>query len=286
MMQTLIEKREAFTQEHAEEPRPRGGRHWGMIRTGEDGPALILLPGTLGRADIFFHQTRALAGRARVVALSYPGSGTLEDWAADVAGFARDEGMENAVLLGSSLGGYVAQRAVAEFPQVFGGLVAANTLASVQGIGTVPPYALDLDAVPIDDLRAGFLNGLAALRDAPGVVGELAALLVREVEGRIPEDEMRARLKALKHALPLPEQSLSPDRIFTVESGDDHLITPEMREAVRAALRPARAFRFETGTHFPYLTHPESYTGMLEEVLGLAAPGAHWPEGALVTPGP
>jgi len=275
----LTEERDKFAALHPEARHVVHGRDWGVIRVGQSGPALVLIPGTLGRADIFWQQIAALSGEARILAVSYPASGGISDWAADLAQIISDAEMQGATILGSSLGGYLAQYLTATEPALCGGLVAANTLASVRGIDQVPPYALDLATTPIDDLRAGFEAGLASWQAPDHPYSDLARLLLQEVRTRIPEGELRARLQALKTAPELPAQSLPRDRMFTVESDDDHLISPPMRSALRAALTPARAYRFRATSHFPYVTRPDAYTALLREVLGLTGDHAIWPAG-------
>ncbi len=279
MNNPLTASRDAFAAANPERRITVNSRQWGMIRVGQTGPSLVLIPGTLGRADIFWHQIAALSGQARILALSYPDTGGIAEWAGDVGAIIEAEGMLGAVVLGSSLGGYLAQYLSACHPGVAGGLVAANTLASVRGISQSPPYKYDLATMQIADLRRGFETGLQGWLDPANPYADLAGLLLAEVAGRIPGDELRARLQALKDAPQLPRQSLSRSAIFTVESDDDHLITPKMRAAVRAGLGPGRCFRFRLASHFPYVARAEAYTGMLREVLGLAPEGRYWPAG-------
>ncbi|MCE8519145.1 alpha/beta hydrolase [Ruegeria pomeroyi] len=275
----LIAERDKFAALHPETRHLVNGRDWGVIRAGQRGPALVLIPGTLGRADIFWQQIAVLSKESRILAVSYPASGGISDWAADLAQMIADAEMQGATVLGSSLGGYLAQYLAATEPALCSGLVAANTLASVRGIDQVPPYALDLATTPIDDLRAGFEAGLSAWQAPDHPYRDLAPLLLQEVRGRIPEDELRARLQALKTAPDLPAQSLPRDRIFTVQSDDDHLISPPMRESLRATLNPVRAYRFRAASHFPYVTRPDAYTALLREVLDLPAGQTIWPAG-------
>ncbi len=281
MTKSLIQRRDEFAAAYPEKRRIVNGREWGAIQLGEDGPALILIPGTLGRADIFFQQILALKSQTRLLALTYPSSGGVAEWADDIIGLVRAEGLESAVVLGSSLGGYLAQYLTAAYPAEIGGLVAANTLASVDGIDRSMPYSLDLIQAPIAPLRQGFTDGLMGWTGPDHPYAELAALLLSEVNGRIPEAELRARLNALKTAPVLPPQSLAKSAISIVESGDDHLIHPAVQAALKTALPHGRCFTFEWGSHFPYVTRPDDYTAMLSEVLGLSKPGDHWPKGAV-----
>jgi len=249
-----------------------------VVRAGDSGPWLVLLPGTLGRADVFWQVIRPLSVRARILALSYPDSGDMDQWAEDVAAAADAHGAAQAVLLGSSLGGWVAQVAAARRPDLFKTLIAANTLCETSVLDGIPTYSQDLDGLPDAMLSEGFATGLRALRDAEPRFSELAELLLSEAEGRIPPAELRRRLIVLKQAPPLPDPSDIVAR--TVECDDDHLIPASVRAKVRDRLRPDRAYRFSWGTHFPYVTRPADYVAMLEEALRLSPEGAVWPKGA------
>ncbi|MEO9778934.1 MAG: alpha/beta hydrolase [Sedimentitalea sp.] len=284
MTNALISDRDQFAEKHPEQRITLNGRDWGYLDIGS-GPALILIPGTLGRCDIFWQQISALSDRMRIVTTSYPETGGVMDWASDILALMDHLGLKTATVLGSSLGGYLAQYVVSQAPDRFERLIAANTLHSVVGMDKRMPYALDLHTAPIDDLRSGFGNGLNQWRnDHPGQ-SDLVDLLLMEVGGRIPEMELRNRLNALKTGPELPEPGLPAEQIFTIQADDDPLIPSEMRAAVRARLHPTAAYRFLTGGHFPYIARPTEYTALLEQVMGLAPSTGHdWgaePERAL-----
>ena len=279
MTNALIADRDRFAAAHPETRIALGGREWGYVAAGNAGPALLLIPGTLGRGDIFWNQVEALKDRARIVAVTYPKSGGVAEWADDLAALCRHLGLARVTVLGSSLGGYVAQYFAAAHPTLTERLIAANTLHSVAGIATRPPYSSDLDSGPIEELRAGFGKGLGAWREAHPGQAELVDLLMAEVGGRIPEPELRARLNALKRGPELPPLAMPSERIATIEGADDPLIPPDMRDAVRARLKPSVAYRFEWGGHFPYIARPALYVSLLEEQLGLAVTGEGWGPG-------
>ena len=60
MTNPLTTARDAFLADNPEQRLEVNSRTWGTIRTGDSGPALVLIPGTLGRADIFWQQIAAL----------------------------------------------------------------------------------------------------------------------------------------------------------------------------------------------------------------------------------
>ena len=281
MVNRLIAARDHFSARHPEQRTLIGGREWGYLQAGDTGPPLLLIPGTLGRGDIFWHQIEVLEGRARIVAVTYPETGGVVEWASDLAELCARLGLGRVTVLGSSLGGYLAQYFAGAYPHIAERLIAANTLHSVAGIADRPPYSSDLDNAPIEELRTGFGRGLGAWRDAHPDQAELVDLLMAEVGGRIPEPGLRARLNALKNGPELPPLDMPRERIATIESADDPLIPPPVREAVRARLKPSGAYRFESGGHFPYVARPDLYVALLEEQLGLPVTRASWGDGKL-----
>ena len=274
MTNALIESRDRFSAEHPEERVELNGREWGVVELAGSGPVLLLIPGTLGRGDIFWQQMEALKGRARVLAVTYPASGGVAEWTGDIIALLDARGIDKVTVLGSSLGGYFAQYIAATHPQRVARLIAANTLYDTTPARQNPPYTSDLDAAPIEELRAGFGRGLAAWADMHPDQREVVELLLAEVGGRIPEPELRNRLKGIKNAPPLPKVQVPSEEIVTIEGADDPLIPLFMREEVRAVLEPAVAYRFESGGHFPYIVRPELYTAILEEQLGLVPAGS------------
>ncbi len=270
----MIDCRDQFTARHPEQRQRLNGREWGLLRAGDTGPALLMLPGTLGRGDIFWQQIEALQGRARIMALSYPDSGSLTEWAGDIVALLRESDMQGAVILGTSMGGYLAQYLGATSAAPFSGLIAANTLPSVKGIDREMPYALNLNTIAPDALVHIFATGMANWTTPGHPYATLGALLLAEVKTRIPAPELIARLKALKHAPELPPPALPKAHSFIIDSGDDHLIPAAIRTMLAVRLPVRRHYHFETGSHFPYVIRPDTYTAILEEVLGLKPMGA------------
>lgn len=273
MTNALINARDDFARANPEQRVSLNGREWGLIDLDGSGPALLLIPGTLGRADIFWQQMAALKGRVRILSVSYPDSGGVEEWAGDLIALISDRDIEKVTVLGSSLGGYLAQYIAAVHPDRVERLIAANTLYDTAPAKRNPPYSSDLDLAPIEELRNGFGRGLGAWADSHPEQAELVELLLQEVGGRIPELELRNRLKGIKNAPVLPASKLSPANTVTIEVADDPLIPQFMRDEVRAVLTPAVSYHFESGGHFPYLARPELYTAILEEQLQLVAAG-------------
>ena len=81
------------------------GKSWRVRDTGGSGVALILLPGSLGNADIFYRQVLGLVPRLRCIAVDYPDA-SADVLADGLAGLLDGLDLGRACLLGSSLAGY------------------------------------------------------------------------------------------------------------------------------------------------------------------------------------
>ena len=187
MSNALMTARDAFLSRFPEGRIELNGRDWGLIDTGGAGEVFLFLPGTLGRADVFFQQIEALVAHRRVLAVSYPSSGSVAEWSASLLALLDAKGVDKVALLGSSLGGFLAQFFAAENPDRVTHLFAANTLHSVEGIETRPPYSSDLWAAPIEELRAGFAMGMNAWKAAHPDHAEMVDFLMTEAAGRISQ---------------------------------------------------------------------------------------------------
>jgi len=277
MNNPLINARDAFAASCPEERVTLNGRDWGVIDVGR-GPALLLMPGTLGRADIFWQQIEGLTD-VRVISVSYPRAGGIADWVDDLSQLLDQRGIVKTAVLGSSLGGFVAQAFAARYPSRTGHLFAANTLSSVQGIAERPPYSLDIWSAPIDEVRGGFAMAMQAWRQSHPDQADLVGFLLAESAGRISDDEMRARLAALKEAPDLPSDARPEDQTTVIETADDPLIPPPLRAAVRKRFAASDTFEFLWGGHFPYVLRPDLYTGLIRARMGLAQLPDAWQTG-------
>ena len=109
-------------------------------------PALVLLHGTRRTRTMWRLQLDSLAGAFRVIAVDLPGHGALADVpfrltdASDFVAAVIDEiAGGRAIVVGSSMGGYVAMDLVARRPERVAGLVLANATAEPRTVARRAP---------------------------------------------------------------------------------------------------------------------------------------------------
>jgi pimeloyl-ACP methyl ester carboxylesterase len=112
----------------------------GFINSSErgNGPVIILIHGFPFNKTIWDRYTAPLAEKFRVITIDLPGLGksepmpaafTIENVGAEILLFLEAQKIESAVLIGHSLGGYVALAMVSLKPEIFSGLVLFHSTA-------------------------------------------------------------------------------------------------------------------------------------------------------------
>ena len=146
-------------------------------------PAIVLVHGTRLTRSAWTAQLDALGGEFRVIALDLPGHGTRADQpftlegAADlVAATIREQSADGrAIVVGLSLGGYVAMVLAARDPERVRGLVLAGATAEPVGVRSLAfrtlATALDrLDGPALERLNAWFFRARYPARIAAPIV--------------------------------------------------------------------------------------------------------------------
>ena len=118
-------------------PTPSGTvRYWVDASAGEDAPWLVFLPGLTADHTLFDAQMVHFAGRASCLVWDAPAHGesrpyplvfTMDDYARILHGILQAEGVGSPVLVGQSLGGYVAQAYLDLFPGQAAGFVSIDS---------------------------------------------------------------------------------------------------------------------------------------------------------------
>lgn len=246
----------------------------GVIATGPaDAPAIVLVHGTRLSKAYWSPQLRDLGSDFRVVAVDLPGHGALAgspftlDTAVDVVtGAIRDHGHGHAVLVGLSLGGYVAMATAAREPELVRGLVisgatlepAGPTIAGVRALA----LALDLARRPgLDRANAWFFRTrypaeIAEPIIAGGFWSAGGAVALRAIAG----ERFRPRLATY------------PGPTLLLNGAWDVVMRPGARRFAAAA-RDARRVRIGGASHLANLDRPAAFSEAIRR-FARSLPGA------------
>jgi maspardin len=238
-------------------------REWRYIDTGGLGPALVMLPGSVGTCEMFFKQIAALAPAIRVVAVSYPAEPDPVRLADGLAGLMDAIGLETASILGSSFGGYWAQFVALRHAARVGYLFLGNIFVSPEKLFANPLFAPDLvRAKSAADLQAMWRDRVAQAPD-----GELKRIQSDMLAGRQSADNLRARFVGVIDATLCPPLPIPHQRIVVIDCADDPIIPPAARQDVHARYAGAEIHTLSRGGHYPHILNPQAYDDIIRRRL-------------------
>jgi pimeloyl-ACP methyl ester carboxylesterase len=223
-------------------------------------PNILLLPGLLNDASVFTDQVAALSTVATVEVGDLSLAETIPDMAASVLKLAS---AKHFVLLGLSLGGYVAFEIMRQAPERVAGLVLMDTTArpdtpeaSAKREALIKLAATDLDAVTeqlLPLLSHPDLTNLPAVR---GVIQSMASGLGKEVFER----QQRA-IMGRPDSRPTLKSIACPTLVICGE--DDQITPPELATEMATGIRHAKLELIAQCGHLATLDQPELVCGLL-----------------------
>lgn len=223
-------------------------------------PNILLLPGLLNDASLFTDQVAALSTRGVVEVGDLTTAGTIPEMAASVL---KAASAERFVLLGLSLGGYVAFEIMRQAPGRVTGLVLMDTTArpdtaeaTAKREELIKLAATDLDAVTEQLLPRLSHPELMNLPTVRGVIQSMASSLGKEVFVR----QQRA-IMARPDSRPTLATITCPTLVIC---GRDDLITPpELATEIADGIRHAKLSIIEHCGHLATLDQPAEVSRLL-----------------------
>ncbi len=255
------------------------------------GPPLVLLHGIMLSSALWVHQLRDLADHHRVIAVdlrghgqSLPGSSPagIDRLAADVRVVLETLGVENAVLVGHSMGGMVALQLVTGLPlperrRRVAGIILVSTTAGpfaslpgwagvVRATGPVTARALLIGerwgakALPSRDLR-WWLTRLGFGADAPAV----QVRFVEAMHRGTPSRTLAALIPSLA-TFDLSSRLGTLDvPVLVVVGSHDKLTAPRLARRMAGALPESQLVELPRCGHMPMLERRHEFSRLVDE---------------------
>lgn len=242
------------------------------------GPAVVLIHGYPFNRSLWNEQAEALSSAYRVVTPDLRGFGesdtsegpvTMNRMAQDVAKLMDQLGIEQAVIGGLSMGGYVALAFVKQFPSRVKALVLADTRAQAD--------AEEAKQTRHQHAEKALSEGMAGISDAM-----LPKLLTPETVSKRPEVVKRVRDMMLKTKpqgaasalLGMAERDDQSEFISTIAAptmivvGREDAITPLAdSEKMRSKIHPAHLVVLDNAGHVSNVEQPEHFNYALVKFL-------------------
>lgn len=234
------------------------GAEWRVRDTGGTGPALLLMPGGLGNADIFYRQLTGLAPGIRCIAVDYPDASC--DALADGLILLLDAlAIDRGVLLGSSLAGYWLQIFGARHPDRIDALILANSFRTSTALREHPLFSIPtLSAIDGEELKQQWLARLEGRE--PDELRDVQISLLRHGQTGA---SLRHRLLSAATAPPVPRIPRGLFPLFLLDCEDDPILTASIRTELASFYPEAERLTLPIGGHYPYIAQADTYNRFL-----------------------
>lgn len=252
------------------------GVGWEYIASGEDGQALLLLPGGAMVGEAGFTRIPAFEETYRVIAPSYASVPTAAELLDGLAGVLDAEGVQAAHVIGPSYGGLVAQCFVRRHPGRVKTLILANTLVPPRRLlGPSKVFLALLPLMPVGWLRSFRERTLARSFSGVPSVPQEDQVFWREYQhgliSRLSKAELRGMYRLgidlMQNFWSEPGDLTSwPERVLILESDED-VVTSEQRAELRRIYPLAQSYTFHGAGHAPWMSHREEYLSIINEFL-------------------
>ena len=237
--------------------------HWDVAGP-EDAPAIVFVHGAMMGRSVWWPQVTALSDRFRCITVDQPGHGTrreqaftLEVAVANVLDAIEREAGGRAVLVGLSLGGYVAMTVAGRHPEMVRGLVIAGSTREPEGLSRlgfhlysrflrVAPEPI-VKQVALAWFRQRYGKKVAAAITAGGHFAKGGSRAVRQLVGG------RYRDRLLAYGGPILVINGSTDLVFRI--GASRFLAGVPRVQLHTIPRAG---------HLSNVDKPEVFTGLVE----------------------
>ena len=233
----------------------------GVVAAGPpDAPAIVFIHGTRLTGAMWTPQVAALAGDFRVIAVDLPAHGARADEPFTLAGAAdavastiRAEAGGRAIVVGLSLGGYVAMELAARQPEVVRGLVLSGATAEPTGVRIVPYLAIARVIDQVDLERLDRVNTWFFRRRFPPEIADPIVAGGFWSRGGAPALRSVAGERFVPRLAAYPGPSL-------ILNGELRPAVPAVRGLLRRAARDARRVRLAGASHLANLDRPAAFS--------------------------
>lgn len=274
----LVQELRDFRTTHPIQRLTVGGAEWEYSVGGQGREPLLLLPGGT-RVGEAFQTIRELEQHHRVIVPTYPLVSTMRDLVAGLAALLDTLGVEQAHIMGASLGGMVAQCCVRAYPDRVATLILSNTgaPAPAQAAALARRYRRTLRLIRWLPWRVSMWlseQRLAKLfKSMPEGDQRFWRAYFRELlTQRVPKAWFICQYELLldytqNYHFSAADLAGWPGAALIIESSDDQLIPAPLREAVKAAHPQAQVHTFANAGHAPIIGQREVYMDLVVRFL-------------------
>lgn len=242
---------------------------WTYYSGGQGEKTILFLHGMGGSYDLWWQQIQKFEKEYKIISYSLPESiHTLEHTAKGIKAILAKEKVNTCIVIGTSMGGYIAQYLVSIMPERIEKVVFGNTF---------PPNDLILNTNKSKAVIIPYLPELLLLKlSEKKLKSELIpaannSVLLKAFLPSLPYSKKQFinRYKIVINHFEIDTTNIKIKSIpkLIIKSDNDPLVQKELRTALVAFYPKAIIFTFKNAGHFPYINEANRYNEVLERFL-------------------
>lgn len=245
------------------------GYDWTYIAMGKGPKTLLFLHGMTGGYDFWWQQMNAFSRDYRVISVTYPPVDNLPALGKGIIALLDKEHVDSAVVVGSSLGGYLTQYLLVTYPNrvtkaVFGNTFPQTPAYKEKNDGKIVVASWLPEWAVMSSVRQSlFASVLPASENNPLATAQL----LENTYGRMSKAQFLARYHCVIGRFQPIDGKQTAKPVLIVESDNDPLIPPDLRAQLKAYYTSAQVHTFHNKGHFPYMNAPDEYNTTLRNFL-------------------
>ncbi len=237
---------------------------------GRKGETILFIHGMGGDYDIWWQQIESLKDKYNIISISLPSVSTLKAASAGLLAILDYEKVAQAHIVGTSMGGYIAQYLMYHYPgridkAVMGNTFPPNDIYMQENENLRKLVPLVPEWVIMYLFRKNVSDKIVPASENSKLV---ESYLHEQYYGHMSKKQFIGRFDIVLEYVELvqnPETKTISKLI--IESDNDPLVGELLRERMKLQYPEAEVFVFHGKGHFPYLNQPEKYTQVLELFL-------------------
>lgn len=248
----------------------QGETKWDYLSVGEGKKHLLFIHGMGGAYDIWFQQIEALKDGFHIVSITVPNVNSLSTAAGGIIAILDKEQIEKVSIIGTSMGGYIGQFFMKEFPERLDKIVLGNTFPPNQFYREQNGKMRNLvPLMPEWYVMANFRKNAEKTVFPASENSELvSAYLLEQYSGLMSKEQFIGRFDMVLEYFDAESGPVSrsiPKLI--IESDNDPLVSETLRTELKEKFKEAEVFTFTGKGHFPYLNKADQYISVLKKFL-------------------
>jgi pimeloyl-ACP methyl ester carboxylesterase len=245
------------------------GYDWQYLSTGTGNDSLLFLHGMGGGYDIWWQQINHFKKNYRVISITYPPVKKLAELSVCLIAILDKESIEKTAVVGSSLGGYLAQYLMKNYPERIESAVFANTFPPDNIIAErTAKLRRILPLLPEWVIMRNFRKTARdAIFSASGHSELVLAYMQEQSHGMMSKKQFLARFFCVLDYFDPPAMDKLSIPALIIESDNDPLVDKHLRDRLKSTYPTLPVVTLHEQGHFPYLNAQQEYNRILERFL-------------------